>query len=264
MKFYKRVFLTLLSVLLLVLSFPHADLGWIVWIALVPVLIAVHGASKREYLSLGGIFGFFFTFFHVDWFGIFGWEPRFAGSLYFGLFLFAVFALWGWFQRKFPDAPEWQRLLLFPLLWTAFEWLKQQGVMAFTCGFLGYTQYKFIPLLQIVSVTGIFGISFFIAFFNNLVSECILEVRRTGMKSFTEKLSRPGDLRTGLISFISAMIIIIAAGLIIIPGGNSGKTPGSGWNVGVTQPNFPQNIKWMPEYLQPTMDVLLPPRPVPS
>lgn len=58
--------------------------------------------------------------------------------------------------------------LVFPLGWVTTEYLK--SLIAGTWGGLAYTQYGNLPLMQCVSITGIWGISFLITWFASVVN----------------------------------------------------------------------------------------------
>lgn len=278
-----RLLLIIFSVVLLIWSFPLADVGLLSWIALVPALIAANNAGFRRGLFLGWIFGFVFIYFIVDWLGIFGWEPRLVGSIYFAFFFSLFFGLWGWYSKFIPPASDWKRFLIPPALWVACEWLKGQGVFAFTWGYLGFTQYKFLPLLQLASFTGVFGISFVIAFFNNLLSETIMGLYSYGqnlgirpwrdfpgkafwggMATIFKIITTPGGeapaLRKAILGFTAVFLGVLVYGRYSIPMqtsyGDYESLGGKLLTIGVTQPNFPQYEKWKPENLQETLKVL--------
>ncbi|MGH9430202.1 MAG: nitrilase-related carbon-nitrogen hydrolase [Terriglobia bacterium] len=55
---------------------------------------------------------------------------------------------------------SWVSIFAFPAAWTTYEWLLSLRSSAGTWESLAYTQTDFLPLLQIVSITGIWGITF--------------------------------------------------------------------------------------------------------
>lgn len=57
--------------------------------------------------------------------------------------------------------PDWVITLVFPTSYTLFAYLLDSGPQG-TWGNSAYTQYSFLPLMQIASVTGIYGINFLI------------------------------------------------------------------------------------------------------
>lgn len=64
--------------------------------------------------------------------------------------------------------PGWVATLIFPCTWVALEYLKSLGNGSW--GALAYTQYGNLPLMQLASVTGIWGLSFLIAWFASIVN----------------------------------------------------------------------------------------------
>lgn len=59
--------------------------------------------------------------------------------------------------------------LVFPLAWTSMEYVSSLGPHG-TWGSLAYTQYGNLPLMQIVSVTGIWGLGFLITWFASVAN----------------------------------------------------------------------------------------------
>jgi apolipoprotein N-acyltransferase len=69
-----------------------------------------------------------------------------------------------------PRLPGWQSTLVFPAAYVLIEWLIQLVSPLGSIGMLGYTQYDNLPLIQIVSLTGVSGLTFLIAWFGALVN----------------------------------------------------------------------------------------------
>lgn len=63
--------------------------------------------------------------------------------------------------------------LFFALIWTLYEWAKSTGFLAYPWGTLVMTSYKWSLLIQIVDITGTWGLSFLFSFFGALVGEGI-------------------------------------------------------------------------------------------
>ena len=76
--------------------------------------------------------------------------------------------------------PGWISTLIFPTIFTLFNYFIEQGPQG-TWGNIAYTQYPFLYLMQISSITGIYGINFLIYWF---ASSCnyIYEKRSEGQK----------------------------------------------------------------------------------
>ena len=79
-------------------------------------------------------------------------------SLVFGLIIlvFRVFALRGQLSRA---------MFSVPVLWVAFQYLQEFRSVHSTFGNMAYTQMNFLPVLQIASITGIWGIDFLLLLF---------------------------------------------------------------------------------------------------
>lgn len=69
------------------------------------------------------------------------------------------------FRNRIIQGRLWQAALVVPVYWVAFEFTVALLSVHGTFGNLGYSQMNFLPILQIASVTGIWGISFCIFLF---------------------------------------------------------------------------------------------------
>jgi apolipoprotein N-acyltransferase len=284
MKIYFRKLLMVISAVLVILSFPLHDHSWLIWFSLVPALIAIQNLNFWKSLLMGYIFGFLFMYFTLEWFGFFGWEPHIVGSLYFATFFAVFFGLTGRCTRFFKPGTSWLRILIPPMLWVGLEWFKAQGLMAFSWGFLGFTQYRFIPLIQVSTVTGVFGVSFMIVLLNSILAELLIvsgnEMKLAGENNYESEISRKGFLqkialslkqifeenrnykvlRRAMAGFVVLFSIIVVAGAIVVPRESYGKiaekmnlTP---IKAGSIQPNIEQHEKWKPENLQDSLELL--------
>ena len=63
-----------------------------------------------------------------------------------------------------------QATLVFPLAWTSVEFLNARLSPFSTWGSLAYTQHSNLPLVQIISITGIWGLVFLITWFASVVN----------------------------------------------------------------------------------------------
>lgn len=69
-------------------------------------------------------------------------------------------------------------MLAVPAVWLAFDWLRGMGFLAYPWGMLGTALYRTIPLIQIASLTGVWGVSWFLFLFNAALTELIANPRR--------------------------------------------------------------------------------------
>ena len=76
-----------------------------------------------------------------------------AGACFFGI------GVW-LFRARFLRGKLWQAALIFPAFWVTIGYLTSEISIHGTFGNIGYSQMNFLPIVQIASVTGIWGIGF--------------------------------------------------------------------------------------------------------
>ena len=64
----------------------------------------------------------------------------------------------------------WGQLLVFPLAFTGVDWLMSLLKSISTAGSPAYSQYSILPLIQIISITGMWGLTFLIMWFATTVN----------------------------------------------------------------------------------------------
>ncbi len=163
-----------LSALVLYLCFPPADLGPLVWVALIPLFFVLTQLRPVGGLVVGLVFGLVFmaaygTFMLrygvIEWLASAGFE-----ALFFGLFGLAAAAC-----NRSPHPAV--RALGVAGAWTLAEMLRGGiGSLGFTVGNLGYTQHDTLPILQVASMVGHYGLGTFIALVNATVAQAFLAV----------------------------------------------------------------------------------------
>ena len=60
-------------------------------------------------------------------------------------------------------------VLTLPVAWTAFEWLRSWFPIGFPWNLLGYAAYRNLGLIQFAEITGVYGVSALIVFFNAVI-----------------------------------------------------------------------------------------------
>ena len=77
--------------------------------------------------------------------------------------------------------PAWPRMLVFPATYTTMEWLLSLAQAPNTTGSIAYSQFSSLALLQLLSLTGMWGVIFMVTWFasvSNLLWERGLEWRK--------------------------------------------------------------------------------------
>jgi apolipoprotein N-acyltransferase len=222
---------------LLILSFPKFGHALVAWVALVPLLVAVHGASGWRAARLGYVTGavsavglLYWTAFVVFQYG--GGMPRVVAVLItLALCLaFAVFPLlFGWVMGRLVSAFGARGLLGAPFVWVATELLRVHTFFEFPWCLLGYTQMPFLPVIQIASVTAVYGVSFLLVASSTLLALSLLA---------------PRDRRKALTGFATLQALAWGGGMLMLsrPVHETGRI-----TVGLVQGGIRQEDKWLPE-----------------
>ncbi len=63
--------------------------------------------------------------------------------------------------------------LVFPAAWTVFDWLRSMGFLGYPWGMLGASQYPVIPIIQVASLTGVWGVTFLVILSNSVLAEYV-------------------------------------------------------------------------------------------
>jgi len=216
---WKKLVLALLSGIALALAMPGLGFGPLVFIALVPLFIALEG---RGGFKMGLITGLSFFALDLRWLlTLFRFSPLIVPgyllliaylALYIGLFGLLV-------NRPCMRHRSWPLLVLAPASYTLLEILKSFGPLGIGFSSLYQALYRLPVLIQIVSFIGPWGLTAAIVFVNVAV---YLALRR-----------RPGFIAAGL-----GMVGLLAiCSLVPIP------KDGSPLDVAVVSSNVLQEVK---------------------
>ncbi len=192
-----RYGLASLGGLLLTLAFPNANVAGFAWIGPGIILGASFGTRGWQAFRIGYAAGIVHFLSSIYWLlnipfpagAVAGWISL---NLYLGLFP----AVWTWLSQRllqkrfstgdlrnqFVQAPWFDRTvwaISCGLLWVALEMIRARFLSGFPWNFLGVTQHKLVPLIQIASVTGVYGVSFLLVWFSaSLLSLALMLVRK--------------------------------------------------------------------------------------
>jgi apolipoprotein N-acyltransferase len=229
------------------LAFPPFDFAIAAWFALVPLLLAVRGRSIRWAFGYGALYGS-----ACAW-GVAGWLAQAIGR-YFDLGLPAgvavaglyAAAFWGTAFGLFAAAstalcsvrPTLSTRYAIPLAWVAAELVRGRAFRQ-PWALLGYSQHANLALVQIASVTAVYGVSFVVALGNAAVADAI--VTAWSLRNARRALAMLG---------VPALLIVLVwiSGVVIIERG-----PEGGFNardVAVVQTNVEPVPQWNRAYTE--------------
>jgi len=171
MKNYQRLILSTATALFLFLSFK--DLGFFAWLSFLPFFIAVYNSNLRQTIFFSFICGLGYFLGVTYWMALLPVKYTWLLMALLLSIIFIVFGIALYYIMHRIDQP-YLRIFIIPAVWVLIEYLRSQTLLAFTIGILGYTQYNFLPLMQVVRYTGIYGISFIVVLFNTVIFESII------------------------------------------------------------------------------------------
>ena len=224
----------LISAILLVLSFPRFDLEYLAWVALVPLFLAIEGKSAGEAGRFSFCSGFIFWLVLLFWLRL----VTAIGLVLLAGYLSIYFFLWASGIKFVQKKTNFSLVIISPVLWVSLEWLRGWLFTGFPWLPLGNSQYLNLPLIQITSITGVYGLSFLIVAVNAALAEIILQIRKGGISGLKTKW-----LNLSIVVFLC--LICFGYGEKVL--GEDEKTQGS-LEVAVIQGNIAQGIKWDAAY----------------
>lgn len=226
-------FLSLLTGVLLTLSYPFPGWKFLAWVALIPLFYALRlTSSGAQALGLGYLAGFVFFTLSMHWLvhvTLVGWLLLAA----FEALFFAVFA-WLVFWGKRTEWPTICKILWTASSWTLTEFIRSEiPVFGFGWNLLAYSQAFSPVMIQSASLVGAYGLGFLIVMVNVTLA----------------KLFRPEKRRErGVAASLFSFAVLIFLGNFIFGEWRllEEKQPEEYLRVSVLQGNIPQSLKWAP------------------
>jgi len=220
--------LPFLSSLLLYLSFHPADFGFLVWIALVPLIVwAVRETKGWRAFLLGWAAGWLFYATSLWWITytapVFG--PVGVG-LYKGLYwgLFAAIVRWACRGDRSPRVPI---VVAAPVLWLAFEFARCYVMGGLPFVVVGYAAHRLDSFIQIADLGGIWLVTFVVVLVNATLARAFLGPVRDREYRWSA----------------AASVVVLAASIVYGSVRIATIRLEDGLRIGIVQPNIPQDVK---------------------
>lgn len=161
------VVLTLISAAGTLAAFPPLNLTGLAWVAPALLMLSLSQVPWRQGFLHGWLFGTVFTAGIVSFILPFGALPWVVLSVVIGLF-YGLFGIAGSLLRT--AHPVW-RVPALAGAWFLMEFLRGHvGSLSLTFGHLAYSQVENLPLIQLASVFGAYGVSFVMALLSASIS----------------------------------------------------------------------------------------------
>lgn len=250
----RNTVLSALSALLLSLSFPMYDFEILAWIGIIPLLFIIKESSPKIAFLWSWLSGTSFSIFTLNW--LTGTMSNYGGipswisflillllSAYIGIFSGLFGLLTSYITRKVNNIPF---TFVAAAVWVTLEYIRAHLFTGFPWASLGYSQYKFLHIIQISDITSLYGVSFLIIAVNAALFEVL---------HLLKKRKRPARLLSYSSIFITAFLFIIS----LIYGNyklqQTYYNPDNNVKVAVIQGNIPQNLKWDRNFQRKTIDI---------
>ena len=242
--------LTILSGVLLSVAFSSYNLGVIAWFAFLPVFYAMQDKEGFAPFRLGLLWGVSFFSGALYWISyaavFYGHIPWILGALVTLLLAFVLSLYTAFFFQLvacFFKRAGFYLLFGLPSIWIFLELLRGRLFTGFPWASLGYSQHKFITLIQIADIFGIYGISFLVMMVNALLFIVLQKLRKEG------------------VPYKETVAVALLLGCSIIYGHYRMTDIGDNlkeWQtlkVGIVQGNIDQGQKWDPSYREKTVSI---------
>ncbi len=259
-----------LSVSNLIEGFPW---GALAWVALVPLHLALRGASAGQAFARGWLAGcvafvgtMYWVVVAVHRYGHVPLAVSIAIMLLLAAYLGLYIGVYAWGVRYLESRRTPAVWLLAPCLWVTLEYARAHALTGLPWGLLGYSQFRWLPVIQIAGVTGVYGVSFLVVLVNAVVSTFL----RRAMVQSAPRASAPSTpaaatpstraafpstraaFRQSRIPLTAAAVLVLA---VCLYGWGQLEIPAADrLAVGIAQANIDQARKWDAAHRSETLD----------
>lgn len=229
-----------LSGAILSLSFHGAFLSLYSWFCLALLLCSILGARARVAFVCGFLHGLLFVVTCVPWIAdvlaVHGGMSRAAGwgvLLVIAVVWAATIGVFAWAVQRLSVRSHTLALLGAPFLWISTEVFRAYlPEISFPWALLGYPAAENPALLQLTTITGIYGLSFLAAAFNALLLWCDCSRDRRATR---QRLAIFGGV-------LVLLLLVMLIGPHFVPRAEAHHL------ARVVQPNFPENTEYVGDW----------------
>jgi len=188
-----RILLSLGAGLALAFAFPEYNLPAIGWVSLAGLLVASLDAGVAEAALCGFVYGVGFYSLNIPWVGTVLWQyapmPIWQAFgiltlliIALSLFIASWSALVAWIAKRNTGLA----LFAAPFIWVVLElWRTRLPQIAFPWDMLGFVASHSLAVVQLASLTGIYGLSALVVAYDALLVGALRETRTRGLRNRT-------------------------------------------------------------------------------
>ena len=257
----KKWQLSIFSGLLFGFSLWHIGFGFISFFAYVPYFALLKRCKNGQIFWYGILWGLTFTLVSLHWIvtvkiiALIG--LMIALPIYFGVFTIISKIIY----KRFSGIFIW----IFPIIWIGFEYFMTLGPLNFPWFNIGYSFANYYYFAQFADIFGVYGLSLLILLINALIfillqrfipcnKHFILHGTGIGHRvKFMDTDKSSASFSYKIKPFVFIVIIIILWYGYGIYRVNSIKLRDTKFKIAIIQLNIPQEEKWEPKNLEPTI-----------
>jgi apolipoprotein N-acyltransferase len=148
-------------------SFLHtAGLPVLGWFCLVPLMVCLAEVPAGRGVFYGTLAGVLQTMISNYWLGTFNLLTLQFVTVVTALQYVPFMAVSLSIMRRSGSLG----FLVLPAAWTVFDWLRSMGFLGYPWGMLGASQYAVTPVIQVASLTGVWGVTFLVMLCNSVLA----------------------------------------------------------------------------------------------
>lgn len=234
-------------------GFPY---GILAWISLIPLHVALEGATERQAFFRGWRTGILSFIGSMYWVVIamhsYGHIPLLISvalmlllATYLGLYVGLYALIVAHVNRHRPSSILWGA----PTLWVSFELLRTYLLSGLPWGLLGYSQFRVLSIIQVADITGVYGISFLVVFINVVLFTMI----QWGWNEYRKSKGIPFPWKPLTLATLT-LSLVWGYGLWQLDKGAARRHEAPTLRVGLIQANIGQAHKWDTAYRFETMN----------
>lgn len=223
----KDLLLLVLSSLLYALAFPNYLFSWgffpLAFFALIPVFYVIRRSGWLRVILYGIFFGILSNLVFNFWLAAYNPLAIIIVLIIYSFYFLSLFLFLKLADFLFKE----HGYILQAFTWVAYEYLKTLGFLGYSYGNLAYSQYLFLPFIQLASVTGTWGVSLLVVFPSALLASALAG-------GFARFLPRLRQRLPSVITYLAVFLIVILFGSINMTEYNKARR----WPVGLVQPDM--------------------------